>query len=254
MELELVLDELRKSSLPETADSRIEAANRAIDCTDDIEGLEPGEEPPPPAESAVKPAPAPRAVYIHDLVHSGIDVSNWTLSQAHERSRDLQQELDTARSNLDDLIIEIEAVSAEEAKAREQAARVVRQMSADQGMQRGVLEENLRLNDQVTVLQQRLREVETRLESTDKMMKYQETVFNQLRAAEQSAKTELHNYKASTQEAISQRSINDLEKEEWQKKIAMVENEAEKSKKRNVELQARCDQLTAQCEEERKAR
>ena len=52
-----------------------------------------------------------------------------TLKQVQERAKETQIELDEARGSLNDLILEIEAVSVEEGRSREQSARILRQMA-----------------------------------------------------------------------------------------------------------------------------
>lgn len=91
-----------------------------------------------------------------------IKIKKLTRKQAQERAKESQIELDDARASLNDLIAEIESVSAEEVKAREQCARVVRQMNDSQSMQRGVLEENFKLHDQIVELQKKQSEVDSR--------------------------------------------------------------------------------------------
>jgi hypothetical protein len=56
-------------------------------------------------------------------------ISALTLRQAQERAKETQVELDEARANLNDLILEIESVSVEESRSREQSVRVLRQMT-----------------------------------------------------------------------------------------------------------------------------
>lgn len=57
------------------------------------------------------------------------EIAMLTLRQAQERARETQIELDEARASLNDLILEIESVSVEEARSREQSARILRQMA-----------------------------------------------------------------------------------------------------------------------------
>jgi hypothetical protein len=52
-----------------------------------------------------------------------------TVLQVQERAKETQIELDEARASLNDLILEIESVSVEEARSREQSARILRQMA-----------------------------------------------------------------------------------------------------------------------------
>ena len=58
-----------------------------------------------------------------------LSASLLTLKQVQERAKETQIELDDARGSLNDLILEIESVSVEEGRSREQSARVLRQMA-----------------------------------------------------------------------------------------------------------------------------
>lgn len=58
-----------------------------------------------------------------------VTVQMLTFKQAQERAKETQIELDEARASLNDLILEIESVSVEEARSREQSARILRQMA-----------------------------------------------------------------------------------------------------------------------------
>jgi hypothetical protein len=67
-----------------------------------------------------------------DPPHAGtvdVTIQMLTFKQAQERARETQIELDEARASLNDLILEIESVSVEEARSREQSARILRQMA-----------------------------------------------------------------------------------------------------------------------------
>ena len=57
------------------------------------------------------------------------EIALLTLKAAQERAKDTQIELDEARASLNDLILEIESVSVEEGRSREQSARVLRQLT-----------------------------------------------------------------------------------------------------------------------------
>ena len=57
------------------------------------------------------------------------DTSLPTVLQVQERAKETQIELDEAKASLNDLILEIESVSVEEARSREQSARILRQMA-----------------------------------------------------------------------------------------------------------------------------
>ena len=80
------------------------------------------------------------------------EIRQLTLAQAQARASETQLELDDARAQMNDLILEIDAVTVEDGKSREQSERLLRQMTESQSMQRGVLDENLRLHDQIAEL------------------------------------------------------------------------------------------------------
>ena len=67
---------------------------------------------------------------LSDVIRSG-DVSQPqpTIQHVQERAKETQIELDEARASLNDLILEIESVSVEESRSREQSARLLRQMA-----------------------------------------------------------------------------------------------------------------------------
>lgn len=84
------------------------------------------------------------------------------LVQSQARIADLQTELVNASNNINDLIMEIETVSSEETKAREQGGRLLKQISDSQNMQRVALEENLHLHNQIDNVQAAQKETETK--------------------------------------------------------------------------------------------
>jgi len=84
------------------------------------------------------------------------------LSIAQTRAAETLKELEHARASINDLILEIDAVSAEEAKAREQTARVIRTMTDAQNAHKNVTEDNMRMQDQIAELQRRYMDMENR--------------------------------------------------------------------------------------------
>ncbi len=73
------------------------------------------------------------------------------LSLAEARSRDMQQELDENKTSINDLILEIEAVSGEEPEASQQNSRLLRQMSECQSTQRVALADSQNLQSAIEV-------------------------------------------------------------------------------------------------------
>ena len=68
------------------------------------------------------------------LSHTPSDICLPSIHQVQERAKETQIELDEARASLNDLILEIESVSVEEARSREQSARILRQMADRYGI------------------------------------------------------------------------------------------------------------------------
>ena len=66
--------------------------------------------------------------------------------------RELQAELVDTRAGMLDLTLEIESVSEEESRAREQAAKLLAQVGDAEAMRSGLLEENLKLHGQIEEL------------------------------------------------------------------------------------------------------
>ena len=108
-----------------------------------------------------------------------------SLASCQARLRDTQAELADAHSSINDLILEIEAVTAEEAKSREQAARVLQLVDDGQNGQRAIWE-NMKLQDQTSKLQQSQSDLENRLHTTSIALRQQEAVISQLVDTEQS--------------------------------------------------------------------
>ena len=92
----------------------------------------------------------------------GVQVAELVVKQSQERILDLERELSDARSNVDDLILEIETVANDESKARHQCFDLLKQISEYQAMQRIALEENLHLQDSIDDLKSSSKDIETK--------------------------------------------------------------------------------------------
>jgi chromosome segregation ATPase len=75
---------------------------------------------------------------------------------AQSRATELEQQLEEVRSNLNDLIGEIEEVASAEEKARLQCLLILKQMDDMQSKHKGVIEENINLLEQISSLQQKI--------------------------------------------------------------------------------------------------
>ncbi|CAE7627237.1 unnamed protein product, partial [Symbiodinium microadriaticum] len=77
------------------------------------------------------------------------------LGKAQQRSAEIESELKAAKVGMDNLIMEIEGVAADEDKTRAQHGRLVQQIAETQSMQRVVMQENLRLHQEIAALQEK---------------------------------------------------------------------------------------------------
>lgn len=78
------------------------------------------------------------------------------------KENNMERELHETKVNLNDLILEIEAVANEEEKTRTQNKRLLLQVNENVLMQKGILEENLRLQQQVDYLKKIHSDIESR--------------------------------------------------------------------------------------------
>lgn len=79
-----------------------------------------------------------------------------------KRYQDIDKELVDSKSNVNDLILELETISGEETRSREQNERLLKQLSDSQALQRDALEENLRLNEQMAEMKKSVKETEAK--------------------------------------------------------------------------------------------
>lgn len=93
---------------------------------------------------------------------NSVRVSELVVKKSQERILDLERELSDARSNVDDLILEIETVANDESKARHQCFDLLKQISEYQAMQRIALEENLHLQDSIDDLKSSSKDIDTK--------------------------------------------------------------------------------------------
>jgi flagellar biosynthesis/type III secretory pathway chaperone len=86
------------------------------------------------------------------------------------------------------------------------------------------------------------------------VMKQQDSLITQLRSAEQAARTDIRVMKRTGADESSNRHLNEQLLIEAEQKLKLADHSVGIAKKRNVELQNRCDELSTQWEAERKLR
>lgn len=159
------------------------------------------------------------------------------LKQNQERMEDMQAELEDGKRNINDLIMEIESVATEESNARMQNSRLLAQIAESQSMQRGALEDNLKLQNQVEKLKSGRVDLEAgykkpfrflftinpltvfvrpnRIELLKSSIQQQESVMPVLRSAEQSAKNELHSAKLAHTDLVGRKHADEQVRSSW---------------------------------------
>ena len=90
-----------------------------------------------------------------------------------------------------------------------------------------------------------------RIEHLQVQMKTQDAVISQLRSAENAARNEIQALRKTHSDEHSQRILNEQLVVEAEQKLKLAEHSAELAKKRNAELQTRCDELSGQVVSER---
>lgn len=68
------------------------------------------------------------------------------LMQSQQRCEEMESELRDAKLNMEDLVLEIEAVATEEERTREQNVRLLQQIAESQSQQKSLIQENFRLH------------------------------------------------------------------------------------------------------------
>lgn len=93
-----------------------------------------------------------------------------------------------------------------------------------------------------------------RIEVVEAVMKQQDSIISQLRCAELAARTDIRNMKRTGAEESSSKHQNEQLLLEAEQNLKLADHSVDTAKKRNIELQNRCDELSAQWEAERKLR
>lgn len=101
------------------------------------------------------------------------------------REQDLAAELEDAKSQMNDLILEIETVVASEEKSRDQTVRLLQQMSDNQQSQMGFLEQNSMYQSEIRALNVKLSDSESKLSAAHQLQSQQECMINFLKESDQ---------------------------------------------------------------------
>ena len=180
--------------------------------------------------------------------------STTSIKSCQQRSKDLQEELNQSEGSINELILEIEDIAAQEIKCREQSARTLKMMNENKSTSSSTIEEKMRLQQQMTDIQKQRSDLEAKLDAMTRVVKQQEMVINQLIGSEQKVKAELVQQKtiqAGMQNRIKEAELSIVEADQ---KRSLAEQKSVSTGKRNGELLERCKQISAKHDAERKNR
>jgi hypothetical protein len=90
-----------------------------------------------------------------DKEHPNYQMLSQLLINSQTRCKELETELADAKANMDELIVEIESVATEEEKTRTQNSRLLKQINEGHTVHKAVLQENLRLHQDINTLQEK---------------------------------------------------------------------------------------------------
>lgn len=127
-------------------------------------------------------------------------------------------------------------------------------MNDSQIVQKGVLDENLKLQDSTVEANQRVEEMKAKVESCEIALKQQEKVVSSLRSHESVLRSEMNDLKKNLQIANANQHEKEQLLEEVNQKLKSSESIIAAAKKCNSDLQSRCVELTKRLESERKTR
>jgi hypothetical protein len=180
--------------------------------------------------------------------------SQLIIQQLQERGQELEKELQDTKASIHDFLTEIDAVSNQEIASRQQSERLLQQIHDYQSIQRDALQENIRLQSSVEDMKCTMKELEQRMEMMKNLMFQQESTVSDIRNVEQSTRQELQCVKHEFQRLQQERDVMSVQLQESGQKVKELDNEYQKTMKRNQELHQRCDELSKQAEQERKRR
>lgn len=169
-------------------------------------------------------------------------------------AQSLQESLVDTLASISDLTLEIEGVATEEAKVREQTARTLQQIAENLSMQRGVLEENVKLSEQAAELLALCTEIDKKIELTQALVSQQEKILQRLKTEESTAKGELSALKRVEAEEKTKTSSDGSRIKGSVSKLNVAEKSLQQILKKNAQLQSQCDHLARQWDKERRLR
>lgn len=172
---------------------------------------------------------------------------------SQQRLQDMQGEIDNQKACINDLIAEIEALSAGETDMRDQNARILQQVTESQSLQRVALEDNVKLRNEIEDLKIAI-DIESKCKNLEQIVGQQETMVVQLRMAELFARDQIQVLKKAHSAVEAERLKDQQRLGEQNQIVKRHEQDTSAALERTEQLQRRCDALTSQAETDRKAR
>jgi hypothetical protein len=177
--------------------------------------------------------------------------TNQQLKVLKEKTLELHNDIKEQYKSINDMMMEIEGVTADNINIKENISRLLTQLGETQTSRRGILEENLRSSNAINNIKEKQNNLQTKHDVISSLLKHQETLINKLRSSEHSSKidyqTEKKNKLEEEEKFMKEDTVSD-------KKLSSKENILISTQNNNKELQIQCDELSKRLEKNRKRR
>lgn len=177
--------------------------------------------------------------------------TNEQLKLLKDKTLQLHNDIKDQYNSINDMMMEIEGVTADNVNIKENITKLLLQLSETQTTRRGILEENLTSSNVINNIKEKQKKLQTKHEVISGLLKHQETLINKIRSSEYNSKIDYQTEKKNKLEEEDKYMKEDVVSD---KKLHAKENNLVSTQKQNKELQGQCDELTKKLEKNRKRR
>jgi len=181
-------------------------------------------------------------------------LDNQTIEQLKllkDKTLQLHNDIKDQYNSINDMMMEIEGVTADNVNIKENISKLLLQLSETQTTRRGILEENLTSSNAINNIKEKQKNLQNKYDVISSLLKHQETLINKLRSSEHSSKISYQTEKKNKLEEEDKYMKEDVGSD---KKLLAKENSLIATQKQNKELQGQCDELSKKLEKNRKRR
>ena len=168
-----------------------------------------------------------------------------------DKTLQLHNDIKDQYNSINDMMMEIEGVTADNVNIKENISKLLLQLSETQTTRRGILEENLTSSNAINNIKEKQKNLQNKYDVISSLLKHQETLINKLRSSEHSSKIHYQTEKKNKLEEEDKYMKEDVGSD---KKLLAKENSLIATQKQNKELQGQCDELSKKLEKNRKRR